>query len=655
MNKFILFILVCMTMQVERSMAYEHTPDSAEIEQLRISNAPDSVKIKNLVLYGHSMYMTNPKKALIYGNEAYKLAKESHSGVLTVVAMAVGRFHLQNKDYKQALPYLFEALNGVDSVDRKDKMVHKRFRAEVLMNVGQVYNELMQYDQSMLYYRRALDECVKNNIISMSGVISLNMGTMFQNSRKNDSAIAYYKKALDIGYAGNDSILVSSALINLTSLYNDLGQNAQAEAYGKKMHGMNQVGGENRERQAAYAYAVKGEMAMKDKQWKSAETALLQALDFAEANKEKKLSLYVLKDLSIVYEKTGHPQKALEYERRASSLRDSTYRQNLEQQIAEVSVKFETERKNKQIELLSSQQRLTQLELQKAGLIKNVTIAAMALAVLLSLIFVLNARNKQRLNKKLEHANQELVASNTLLEHHILELAQKNLLIHKQKQEIEDINQALSNYNNKLINENIVAKYEVLKSKVNPHFLFNSLSTLSSVVTESPELALEYIARFSDLYRTILETSETKLIPLREELKIVDGYLYLQLMEYENKLEIDMQVSDAVKELLLPPFAVQMAVENAIKHNVVTSRNKLLISIHAGPGDEIVIKNTLQPKTIKPESTRTGQKNITDRYSLVSVKPPVFYAGPGAYIVTLPLLRAERRPDEHLESIESVV
>ena len=165
--------------------------------------------------------------------------------------------------------------------------------------------------------------------------------------------------------------------------------------------------------------------------------------------------------------------------------------------------------------------------------------------------------------------------------------------------------------------EQVENRLEVLKNQINPHFLFNSFNTLTSLIEEAPDLAVEYVEKLSDFFRNILQYREKDLISLEEELAVLDSYLFLLHKRYGDNLRVDIGLQPA--EGYIVPLALQLLVENAVKHNIVSASKPLHLRLYA-EGDYWVVENSLQPRISRPESTGLGLKNIIKRYELLTRK-----------------------------------
>ncbi|QHT71123.1 hypothetical protein GXP67_32960 [Rhodocytophaga rosea] len=191
----------------------------------------------------------------------------------------------------------------------------------------------------------------------------------------------------------------------------------------------------------------------------------------------------------------------------------------------------------------------------------------------------------------------------------------------------------------KLKRENIQSQYETLKNQVNPHFLFNSLNTLITIIPENPQLAVAFTQHLSTLYRYILQTKDSELVPLAEEMKIADAYIFLLKARFGDNLMVKTTIGTQEFGQYVAPLTIQMLIENAVKHNIISAGKPLYISIYSQMGAWIVVENNLQKKlTPDPDSTQTGLANIMNRYKLLSSQNVEVFCTDASFIVKLPLL-----------------
>lgn len=181
------------------------------------------------------------------------------------------------------------------------------------------------------------------------------------------------------------------------------------------------------------------------------------------------------------------------------------------------------------------------------------------------------------------------------------------------------------------------SQLEVLRNQVNPHFLFNSLNVLSSLIYKDVEKADRFIHEFAKVYRYLLDMEKDSLVKLSEEMKFLESYIFLQKIRFGENLKIQISIDESLKNKWVPPLSLQMLFENAIKHNVISVKMPLLISMVSN-NDVLVIKNNIQPRQTEVISTGLGQQNIKKRYELISQLSPEFYLLDDFYIAKLPLI-----------------
>lgn len=193
--------------------------------------------------------------------------------------------------------------------------------------------------------------------------------------------------------------------------------------------------------------------------------------------------------------------------------------------------------------------------------------------------------------------------------------------------------------------EKIESQYEALKSQINPHFLFNSFNTLITIIEENPGLAVEYVETLSDFYRSILQYREKEVIPLEEELELVRNYVFLLKKRYGDNFNLHIECDTGAKQsILLPPLTLQMLVENAVKHNVISKGKKLEVVISVSPdGRYLVVSNNLQRKMTAEKSTGFGLQSIARRYELLTDSKIIIEETGDAFRVRIPLIKNEKR------------
>ncbi|MCK4663191.1 MAG: histidine kinase [Bacteroidales bacterium] len=192
----------------------------------------------------------------------------------------------------------------------------------------------------------------------------------------------------------------------------------------------------------------------------------------------------------------------------------------------------------------------------------------------------------------------------------------------------------------KLKKENIQSQFEALKNQIDPHFLFNSLNTIYSLIEPHPDKAKEFITKFSKIYRYVLNVKDKIVVQLNEEIDFLNSYYFLQKIRHGENLEISINIDAEKLNYYIPPLSLQMLVENAIKHNIISEKKPLKIQIFNN-NNFLIIKNNLQQKETINESTNIGLNNLTERYKHISEIIPNFYINDNEYIAEIPLLNDE--------------
>jgi len=187
--------------------------------------------------------------------------------------------------------------------------------------------------------------------------------------------------------------------------------------------------------------------------------------------------------------------------------------------------------------------------------------------------------------------------------------------------------------------EKLEAQLNSLKQQISPHFLFNSLSTLKTIVTDNK--SKEFILKLSNVYRYLLGLKENNLTTLDEELDFIQSYLYILHERFEEALIVSIEIDQTLGKKLLPPLAIQLLLENAIKHNVVSLDEPLKVKIYNEKEQFLVVSNNSQPKLHTEESTGRGLENINKRYKILADKTIDIHQTEEDFVVKIPLLKED--------------
>jgi len=197
----------------------------------------------------------------------------------------------------------------------------------------------------------------------------------------------------------------------------------------------------------------------------------------------------------------------------------------------------------------------------------------------------------------------------------------------------------------RLQRENIKSQLEGLKNQVNPHFLFNSLNTLSHLIPEDPDKAVNFVQKLSKVYRYILEIRDKKIIPIEEELEFLHSYIFLLKERFGENVQISCEVPTEYLQEKIVPLSLQILLENAIKHNIISTNKPLYIEVFVEDDNnpkhqpKLIVKNNLQKKNQVAVSTRLGLENIKSRYQFFTEQPVDVITTTESFIVALPIIQ----------------
>lgn len=186
----------------------------------------------------------------------------------------------------------------------------------------------------------------------------------------------------------------------------------------------------------------------------------------------------------------------------------------------------------------------------------------------------------------------------------------------------------------------VQSQLDALQNQSKPHFLFNSLNTLRDIIDqESKEDAKHFVDRLSNVYRFILESGNENLITLRQEVNFGKSYIHIQSERFGDNLKVEWNVDESLLDTYIAPMSLQLLLENAIKHNIISKANPLSIFVNV-QNNQLEVKNDLQLKSTKLPSTKLGLKNIEQRYELLSGKEISIDNDGQSFTVKIPLLKS---------------
>jgi two-component system, LytTR family, sensor kinase len=187
--------------------------------------------------------------------------------------------------------------------------------------------------------------------------------------------------------------------------------------------------------------------------------------------------------------------------------------------------------------------------------------------------------------------------------------------------------------------ENLIAQNQALRQQIDPHFLFNSITTLTTLIQENKDLAIEFVQRLSKVYRHVLQSKEHDLVDLKTEVEFVRDYAFAFEMRFGEQFHLTIEIPKKFLTSRIPPLTLQILVENAVKHNIISREHPLDIFINMDGESKLVVRNTLQRKPALSSPTHIGLNNILTRYKYVSQGIVEVIENEREYIVKLPLVK----------------
>ena len=206
------------------------------------------------------------------------------------------------------------------------------------------------------------------------------------------------------------------------------------------------------------------------------------------------------------------------------------------------------------------------------------------------------------------------------------------LIFHKQRIELE---------NERLNTESIQSQFDSLKNQVSPHFLFNSLNALQTLIRENADIAQKYVRHLSLVLRYTLQSNENKTVTLSEELNFLESYLFLIQLRFGSNFRIEMNINDEFTNFRIPPLTLQTLVENAVKHNEISRKKPLTIKLGTTSDQNMVVSNPIQEKINPEPGTGIGLSNLAKQYQLLADKTITIQKVNNEFTVIIPLLKPD--------------
>lgn len=462
-------------------------------------------------------------------------------------------------------------------------------------NLATIYHQQGDSTKALEYYRKVITIDEARGDKRSVAIIYNNIGNLYRDYEKYDLSEKNLLTSLRIREELNDVLGLGITHVNLGTLYTSTGEYEKAKKH--SLSSIEHFKALGDEISLANSYFTYGKILFLEKNYRETIKWCLQSRNIAAAGRKMLVEEAACHCLYESHKALGNTKEALEYFECSVALKDSLKQDELK--IALNKIEFEkallTDSLTREAEK-STLRAEHQKELGKKSRVTNILLVIGLGILLLSLIFLSRMLYYQRNSEKFEGKTQEL-----------------------ERQQ--------------LLNE-----ISLLKTQVNPHFLFNSLSILSSLVRVDPDLSEKFIDQLSKSYRYILEQKDQTVVTLRTELNFIEAYAFLLKIRFENKFNLDIRLPDYILDKYkIAPLTLQLLIENAVKHNRMSMTEPLIVTITCDD-DMLIVRNKLQSRSTPTKSTGVGLQNIMNRYALITDKQVWAGETEDQFVVRIPLL-----------------
>lgn len=597
------------------------------------SGLPDTVRLSAMQQLADGYVNKDPDSTRMLAQKQLAFAREK--GLLSWQARALNSIGLSYRfqsDYARAIQHYEQSLALLE------KAKNRNFMATVYGNMGDVYRIQSNLPKAIDYIAKSLKLAEETGDQKKAADGYIGMATVYYEIPGKDSiTLAYLDKARKIYEALGDEAGLSFVYGNLSAVYLDQDDFDKALFFSDKtmalqkklgkMHGLatslhnraiiRSYQGRYAEALADFeqeieifeamgdqegladAYIGMGDLWLQQQRSPMAIQACSKALRIARSlggpNQEE---MYACDCLYTAYQVQGNYRQALEYLEQSVRVKDSLQQYETEQKLRQMEIRRQMsidslgrEKENFRIEM-AHQQALRRKD-------RNLSLLTVGALCVLLVAFAFLVR--------------------------MLYFRRKTHLLQLRSDELEK---------QQLLNE-----VALLRSQVNPHFLFNSLSILSSLVHVNADLSEQFIEQLSRSYRYILEQKEQSLVTLRTELEFIQAYSFLLKIRFEKKYDLRIELPDDLLDTCkIAPLTLQLLIENAVKHNRMSVKEPLVVTVSVENKGTLLVTNRLQPRATAPISTGVGLQNIINRYALLT-KCRVWAGEAGdQFVVKVPLL-----------------
>ncbi|MCF8367730.1 MAG: DUF2225 domain-containing protein [Bacteroidales bacterium] len=459
--------------------------------------------------------------AQTYYNKALDYAeKTSDTSWIASCKINTGNIYKEQGYLTIALNLYLEALKTLESLN------HDRRVAACYQNIGDIYSKQLDFNKALEYYSRSLSLAKSTDDKVRENTCYLNIGYVYANMNEPKTAHEFYNKALELYEESGYSHELDDCYILFGDSYRQEGDDDKAIIYYNKALKIS-LSEQDMARQAE-ALIKLGAIYKNRNELSKAISMSQQGLDIANAMGSFELIVEASINLSEIYEEVGWHQKAFDLYKVYSRLKDSLFNAEKYKAITEMEVKYESEKKEHQLALLEEKNEVQDLKLSRRNRLYFATLIGIGLLLIIGYILLRNHQLR--------------------VKHRSVELEQK-----------------------------------LMRSQMNPHFIFNSLIAIQSYIYKREAVeAGDYLAKFADLIRITLENSRVEFVSLEKEIKMLKVYIELQALRFDQKFDYQIELNPDINEatLFIPPMLAQPFIENAIEHGLRHKLERGMLRIH---------------------------------------------------------------------------
>ncbi|MDX2134668.1 MAG: tetratricopeptide repeat protein [Saprospiraceae bacterium] len=591
----------------------------------------DTVRLKAIQKLIWKKMFNTPDTARLYAGEELAFARQRQLPLYEAKALYnIAAIHYQKGEFKQAYDFFQQSLhirerlgdqmgqaavldalglitralgNQLKALDFHFKAleINSRLRdstgiAGNLNNLANIYLEQKKYEAALDYYHQSLNCYDPERDKAQLPHLYNNIANVYSATGAFEQALAWFEKSIALNRAFDDRVGLSFNYTGLGKMFVAQGDRARAETYLRKSIELHRELGDQNGLAAAWHYM--GELARDQSAFGDALRYCRRSLQMAREIGALSLQFDNCACLYETYKKINRPAEALFWHEQTQLLADSLNLEEARRELARLGWEKEL--------LADSLKRAVQTQQMQEA-------------------------HRRELTRKNQVVNIALGAGGLVLALSLL-LWGRVLFFQKRATELQLRTEQLEK-------QHLISQIDLLRTQVNPHFLFNSLSILSSLVRVDPELSERFIDRLARSYRYILEHREEPLVPLRVELAFVQSYVFLLKIRFEHKFDVQIDLPDHFPETYaIAPLTLQLLLENAVKHNRMSVREPLVVHINA-TGDQLTVRNRMQRRNTPADSTGVGLQNIINRYALLTDRPVTAGAHGDHFIVNIPLIK----------------